>query len=47
VFNKSLNEVRLIRNDVMHFDPDGISEDQLTKLRQFSKLLEQIQKMTN
>lgn len=46
VFNKSLNEVRLIRNDVMHFDPDGISDDQLRKLRQFSKLLDQIQKMT-
>ena len=47
VFNKSLNEVRLIRNDVMHFDPDGISDDQLCKLRQFSKLLDQIKRLTN
>lgn len=43
VFNKPLKAVRLIRNDAMHFDPDRIDEQELTKLRQFCKLLDQIQ----
>jgi CBS domain-containing protein len=45
VFTKSLGEVRLVRNDVMHFDPDGISDEQLAKLRQFSTFLDRMQRL--
>jgi CBS domain-containing protein len=38
-FVKHLNEVRDIRNDVMHFDPDGTGPSELEKLRQFVRLL--------
>ena len=31
-FVKMLDKVREIRNDIMHFEPDGISPDQYTKL---------------
>jgi len=47
VFIKSLGEVRIIRNDVMHFDPDGISDEQLAKLRQFSNFLDRVQRLVN
>lgn len=40
IFTKTLNEVRLVRNDVMHFDPDGVDALQLEKLRQFSSFLD-------
>ena len=40
VFTKMLNQVRLVRNDVMHFDPDGIDAEQLEKLRQFSSFMD-------
>lgn len=39
-FVRHLNEVREIRNDVMHFDPDGTAPSELAKLRQFVRLLE-------
>jgi len=38
-FVKHLNEVKDIRNDVMHFDPDGTAPSELEKLRQFVRLL--------
>ena len=38
-FVKHLNEVRDIRNDVMHFDPDGTAPSELERLRQFVRLL--------
>jgi CBS domain-containing protein len=38
-FVRHLNEVREIRNDVMHFDPDGTEPSELEKLRQFVRLL--------
>ncbi len=34
IFAKRLEEVRKIRNDVMHFDPDGIRPEDLEVLRQ-------------
>lgn len=37
-----LEEIRQIRNDVMHFDPDGIDEEQLDKLRSFAKCMTQL-----
>jgi hypothetical protein len=38
-FVRHLNEVKDIRNDVMHFDPDGTPPSELEKLRQFVRLL--------
>jgi hypothetical protein len=35
VFIKKLEEIREIRNNVMHFDPDGITESELDALRKF------------
>jgi CBS domain-containing protein len=42
---KQIEEVRKIRNDVMHFDPDGIEEESLSLLRSCAKLLEQVTKL--
>jgi len=42
VFCKSLDAVRKIRNDVMHFDPDGIEPEELQKLRQFTRFMRQL-----
>jgi predicted transcriptional regulator len=39
IFIKLLECIRKIRNDVMHFDPDGIEESDLTVLRDFVKFL--------
>jgi hypothetical protein len=36
-FIARLNEVRRIRNDVMHFHPDGISDNDKVTLRETSK----------
>lgn len=36
-FVKRLDDVRKIRNDVMHFHPDGISDDDLEVLRETNK----------
>jgi Mg/Co/Ni transporter MgtE len=36
-FVKRLDNVRNIRNDVMHFHPDGISEEDLARLRETAK----------
>lgn len=38
-FVNRLEEIRIIRNKVMHFHPDPIPEDAVEKLRQFNKLL--------
>lgn len=43
VFTKRLKEVREIRNSVMHFDPDGLTESQINILEQFSCLLRHMQ----
>ncbi len=34
-----MEEIRRIRNDVMHFDPDGIEEEDLGRLRDFAQFL--------
>lgn len=44
-FVKQLDRIREIRNDVMHFDPDGVSEDQLNALRKFVKFLQALQEL--
>ena len=40
VFVEHLDKVREIRNDVMHFEPDGIDGEQLNRLRNFDGMLE-------
>jgi CBS domain-containing protein len=45
VFIKKLDDVRRIRNDVMHFDPDGITDEDLDKLRDFVHLLQTLAKV--
>ena len=39
-FGKQLVEVRDIRNDVMHFDPDGLSKKELQRLKDVRRLLQ-------
>lgn len=39
VFITGLEKIRKIRNDVMHFDPDGIEPSDLLALREFAKFL--------
>jgi hypothetical protein len=45
IFIASLDKVRVIRNDVMHFDPDGITESDLDALRKFVGFLQRLQPM--
>ncbi len=42
VFVNKLDVVRVIRNNVMHFDPDGIDESDLDTLRKFALFLQRI-----
>ena len=44
-FISRLNQVREIRNDVMHFDPDGIEESDMESLREFAHFLKQLRDM--
>jgi hypothetical protein len=43
VFCSDLDAIREIRNNVMHFDPEGIVDDDLRKLRTFTNFLKQLQ----
>jgi CBS domain-containing protein len=43
IFIKSLDNIRVIRNDVMHFDPDGISQEDSGALRDFAKFLQKLE----
>jgi hypothetical protein len=45
IFIANLDKVREIRNDVMHFDPDGITEADLDSLRKFVDFLQRLQPM--
>jgi CBS domain-containing protein len=40
IFVKALDDVRQIRNDVMHFDPDPIPPEEITKLRDFAGMMQ-------
>ena len=44
-FVEEIKEVNRIRNEVMHFDPDPIEEDDLNKLRDVARLLETIKRL--
>jgi CBS domain-containing protein len=41
-FCQELDRVRRIRNDVMHFDPDGVPPEQLAALRDFTRFLQRL-----
>jgi len=41
-FLAGLSRVREVRNDVMHFDPDGLDPDDLVFLREFAKFLKRL-----
>ena len=45
LFVQKLDEVRLIRNKVMHFNPNGLGYDDMQKLRKFAALLRQVQQL--
>jgi CBS domain-containing protein len=45
VFCEKLEGVRIIRNDVMHFDTDGIPLEDLEKLREFARFLRLLQRV--
>jgi CBS domain-containing protein len=45
MFVKELEDIRRIRNEVMHFDPDGIAEDDLCKLRIFVEFLRRLRRL--
>ncbi len=44
-FITELNEVRRIRNDVVHFDPDGVGDEDLAFLRRFVTFLQRLQQL--
>ena len=43
IFCENLDRVREIRNDVTHFDPDGIRDEDLERLRDFTNFLMQLE----
>jgi predicted transcriptional regulator len=45
IFVKKLHEIREIRNDVMHFDPDGTPEQDIFKLRDFVRLMQSLARL--
>jgi CBS domain-containing protein len=45
MFIKGLDEIRRIRNDVMHFDPEGTDESDVKKLRGFVGFLQRLQRL--
>lgn len=44
IFISQLDNVRQIRNDIMHFDPEGITPPNLKELQSMSRLLEELTK---
>lgn len=45
IFCGQLDRVRSIRNDVMHFDPDGVPDEDLSFLRKFVGMLQELQRL--
>lgn len=46
-FDVFLGEIREIRNDVMHFEPDGIGKEKIHSLRKMAHYLSEIMSITN
>lgn len=47
VFCKDLDDVRMIRNNVTHFDPDGVTAEELEKLRDFKAFLNNLERIAS
>jgi hypothetical protein len=47
LFVKELDRVREIRNDVMHFDPDGIEPSEINTLRRFLRFLQRLMEVNS
>lgn len=45
-FCKELDEVRKLRNEIMHFHPDVMEDGDFEQLRRFSRLLEQLDQLS-
>ena len=45
-FIRNLDSVRKIRNEIMHFNPDGIDDDQRRTIRNFARFLDQLARLT-
>lgn len=45
LFCKRLDEVRQIRNDVMHFEPDGVEAEDLLKLRPVAQMFQRLRQI--
>jgi hypothetical protein len=43
IFIKGIEEIRQIRNEVMHFDPDGVTPEDLEILRKYAAFLQKLQ----
>ncbi len=46
IFCGELDSVRKLRNDIMHFHPDEVDDEDYYKLRCFSRLLDQLEKLS-
>jgi hypothetical protein len=46
-FTDELKRVGRIRNDVMHFDPDGVAPEDLAILRKFARFLGDLEEKLN
>ncbi len=46
MFCSELDKVRETRNNIMHFDPDGILETELNQLRNFARFLDRLHKVS-
>lgn len=44
-FVRELDRIREIRNDVMHFDPEGLEPERLIALRRLSKVMQQLREV--
>ena len=44
-FIDRLNRVREIRNDIMHFDPQGIDPEAMKALRKFVRFLQELRRL--
>ena len=44
IFIKNLDDIRKIRNSVMHFDPDGVDREDIGKLNQFCEFLRSLER---
>lgn len=45
-FIKFIDDIRQIRNDVMHFEPDGIGDEKMQSLRNMARYLSELANMT-